>query len=137
MVSSLPLKDKQLQALAHLKINPDLTNAELAAKAGVAERTISNWKKLPEWKEGMAMLPQAILKDTMFLKAASGDVQAFDKWMRAFGTEARPEDEFAAALNMTEADMEMIAKEAHDYWRSRKGRVIEDAQPEPDFEPAF
>lgn len=138
VVSSLPLSNAQLQALAFIKVRPDATQKEIAEKAGVCVRTIQNWAKTPEWKESMGMLPEAILKDTTFLKAATGDVQALDKFMRWFGKEQKPEeDDFARALNMTDEEQEMIAKEAHAYIEGRRGRVIEPVAPAPAFQPAF
>lgn len=82
------------------------------------------------------MVPEAILRDTMFLKAANGDVQAFDKWMRLFGSEKKDDDDFASALNMTESEIEMIAKDAHNYWKNR-GRAVTEPVAEPAFQPAF
>jgi hypothetical protein len=71
---------------------------------------------MDEWRDGLAMLPEAILKDATFLKAANGDIQALDKFMRWFGKERRPEeDDFARALNMTDDDYRKACKEIHTY----------------------
>lgn len=100
-----------------MKVRPDATNKELAAAGGVHERTISNWKNTDEWREALSMLPEAILKDSFFLKAVNGDTQAFAKWMAFFGKEQKPEeDDFARALNMTEDDYRKACQQIHAYY---------------------
>jgi len=101
-----------------MKVRPDATRKEVAAHVGVHERTIDNWRATDEFRDALTRLPEDILKDTTFLKAANGDIQALDKFMRWFGKEQKPEeDDFARALNMTEADYHKACKQIAGYMK--------------------
>lgn len=56
------VRNDKLEPFIRLMFEGELKQGEIAKKLGVTEKTLSQWKKLPEYEDGMLKLERRYLK---------------------------------------------------------------------------
>lgn len=114
----MALSDEQFQALAVLRIDPNISNIELGKRVGVTPRTIYNWQRNAEFLSVLEGTDLDHLEKVYLAKAASGEVAALKVFMEYWGQQAGGLDSFAEALELSDDHMERICRDAYEYYRT-------------------